>query len=152
MLGIVIAALALASGIIQIATISNQSFAKGTKDSGPQGMIAEVGEQGTERINYADGTSALTPNGSTYTYLPPHSEVVPNHRLQQDLADMQMIGGSGKMRQQEEDRKQRENQKELIKAIKNRDETYINITEGGVSVTALKGASRIKYITRKYRN
>jgi hypothetical protein len=149
-LGLVIAALVAISGAIQIATISSASFAKGTKDSGSQGMIAEVGERGTERINYADGTSALTPNGSTYTYLPPHSEVVPNHRLQQDLADMQMIGSRRTSRQDDEQRRRQE-QKEIIKAIRNRDETTVNITEGGFYVTAKKGENRIKYITRKYR-
>jgi hypothetical protein len=93
----------------------------------------------------------LTPNGSTYTYLPPHSEVVPNHRLQQDLADMQMIGNKRGSRQ-EDDQRQRADQRELMKAIRNRDETTINITEGGFYVTAKRGENRIKYITRKYRS
>lgn len=150
-LGLIMAVLAGAAGAIEIATISNARFAKGTKDSGAQGQVAWVGEQGTERINYADGTSAMTPNSATLTYLPPHSEVVPNHRLQQDLADMQMIGGMKRNARQEEERRRRQEHKDMIKAIKNRDETNINITEGGFYVTAKRGADRVRYIDNKYR-
>lgn len=148
--GLIAGVLIAAEGALQIVAIENASFAKGTSDSGDSWLNATVGEKGTEQINFADGSSMLTPNGSSQMYLPPHSEVVPNHRLQRDLAEMQMAGGK-RISRQDDDKKRREEQREIIKAIRNRDETYINITEGGVSVTALKGANRIKYITKKYR-
>lgn len=150
-LGLIMAVLAGAAGAIEIATIKNAKFAKGTKDSGSQWIDATVGEKGTERINFADGTSMLTPDGATRMYLPPHSEVVPNHRLQQDLAEMQMIGRSRDIQRQDDDRRRREENDRLIKALKNRDETVINITEGGFYVMAKKGANRTKYIDRVYR-
>jgi TP901 family phage tail tape measure protein len=149
-LGIVIAALAAVAGAIEIATISSASFAKGTPDSGDQWLDATVGEKGTERINFADGTSMYTPNGATKMLLPPHSEVVTNNQLQRDLADMQMSGVKRSNNNLEKQRKK--DQKELIKAIKNRDETIINITENGLTVTAKRGINRISYINRQYRN
>jgi len=146
--GIVMAVVAAALGAVEIATISSASFAKGTKDSGPQWLDATVGEKGTEQINFADGTSMLTPNGSTKMFLPPHSEVVPNHRLQRDLAELQRSGYT----QQNEEKIRKEENDRIIKAIKNRDETFVNITENGVSVTAKKGNDFYKYIGRKYRS
>jgi hypothetical protein len=148
-LGIIMAVLAAAAGAIEIATISSASFAKGTKDSGSQWLDATVAEKGVERINLADGTSFYTPNKETKMLLPPHSEVVPNHQLQRELAEMQAINNNPSKREEEQRRK--EEHKELISAIKNRDETYINITENGVSVTAMRGANRTDYLNRTYR-
>jgi len=144
-LGLVMAVLAAAAGAIEIATISSAKFAKGTKDSGSKGQIAWVGEEGTERINLASGESYLTPNKATLTYLPAHSEVVPNPQLQRELAELQSAGRT------KENRNEGTNLNEIVKAIKKRDETYINITENGVSVTAKRGNDFYKYIDRKYR-
>lgn len=149
--GLILAAVVAGITALNIASIKSQSFAKGIKDSGNEWLNATVGEKGTERINFADGRSMLTPNGSTQMFLPPHSEVVPNHRLQRDLAEMQMVG-MRKSSYQDEEQKRKEEHKELIKAIKNRDETTINITEGGFSVIARKGNNFSKYLDRKYRS
>lgn len=147
-LGIIMAALVGVAGALEIATISSQKFAKGTKDSGAKWIDATVGEIGTERINFADGTSMYTPQTSTRMLLPPHSEVVPNIELQRELAEIQNIGKV----KRESNKEQKEDYKELIKAIKKRDETYINITENGVSVTAKRGNDFYKYIDRTYRS
>jgi len=134
-------------GAIEIATISSAKFAKGTKDSGGKGQIAWVGEEGTEKINYPDGRSSYTPNKATLTYLPPHSEVIPNPQLQNELAYIQ----SGRKKNTREDG----SFKQLIDAInkkEKKDETYINVTENGFSVTAKRGVDRYKYYDRRYRS
>lgn len=149
-LGLIMAVLAAAMGAVEIATIASASFYKGTPDSGSQWLDATVGEKGVERINLADGRSFYTPNGPTKMLLPPHSEVVPNHRLQQELAEMQSYGS--KRNQHQESQLSKEQHKELINTIKNKKETHLNITENGVSVTAKKGNNFYKYIDRKYRD
>jgi hypothetical protein len=147
-LSIVMAVLAAALGAVEIATISSASFAKGTKDSGSQWLDATVSEKGREKVILADGSSFYTPDKQSKMLLPPHSQVIPNHELQKDLADMQLAGSrKGKIYDQKDDK----NHKELIEALKGRDETYINITEGGIKVVAKKGLSMIEYIDRHYR-
>ena len=148
-LGIIMAAIVVAAGLINIASIKSQKFAKGTPDSGSQGQIATVGEKGKERIKYADGTSAMTPNKATLTYLPPHSEVIPNHNLQSDLAEMQAAGMIH--RSQREEIRNRQETDRIVKAIKNKKELTLNITENGIGVTAKKGSNWYKYISNHYR-
>lgn len=145
-LGLIMAVLAAAAGAIEIATISSASFAKGTKDSGNEWLDATVGEIGTERINFADGTSMYTPPTATKMLLPPHSEVVPNIELQRELADLQQAN-----RQKELRAEQKQDFQELIKVVKNKKEVTLNITENGIGVTAKKGNNFYKYIDRKYR-
>lgn len=144
--GIIAAVLVGAMGALEIATIESQSFYKGTKDSGSKWLDATVGEIGTERINFADGTSMYTPPTATKMLLPPHSEVVPNIELQRELAELQQVNQTKQLR---EDQKQ--DFKELIKAVKNKQELTLNITENGIGVTAKKGNNFYKYIDRRYR-
>ena len=126
---------------LEVATIKAQEFFKGTKDS-PEGL-AWVGEKGTEKIITPDGQEFLTPDKPTLTYLPAHTEVVPNDVLQKDLAEMQ--AGRKRLPAQED------GTKKIVDAINRKELIGLNITEGGISVTSKKGNSFFKYVDRKYR-
>ena len=148
-LGIITGLLVAAAGAIEIATISSQKFAKGTKDSGSEWIDATVGEVGTEKVILSDGTSFFTPPTATKMMLPPHSEVVPNHKLQRDLAEMQT---QGRMINTHYDERLIKEFKELKKVIKNKKETHFNLTEGGFHVASKQGNVKFNYIQKNYRS
>lgn len=80
--GIPVAALIGAIGAAQIAKILATPiprYAVGTEDH--PGGLAIVGEKGTEKVIFPDGSEAYTPSKTTLTYLPEHTKVVPNHKL-----------------------------------------------------------------------
>lgn len=83
--GIPVAALIGAIGAAQIAKILATPiprYAVGTEDH--PGGLAIVGEKGTEKVIFPDGSEAFTPAKTTLTYLPEHTKVVPNHKLLMD--------------------------------------------------------------------
>lgn len=148
--GLIAAVLLAAEGALQIAAIENASFAKGTNDSGDDWLNATVAEKGREKVILKDGSSFYTPNKQSKMLLPPHSEIIPNHQLQNELAEVQAYGN--KSIKSEDNKRQEELSRELIKTVKNKKETTLNITENGIGVTAKKGNNFYKYISRKYRD
>jgi len=130
-------ALIAGQGIIEIA-----GFAKGTKDS-PEGL-AFTGEKGTELIRTPDGKQFLTPNSATLTWLPKHSEVVPNHLIQQELSDITQNGDI--IFKQDNQLMQ-----ELISTIKNKKESHISIDRNGFKIAAKQGNNITRFLNDRYR-
>lgn len=81
-LGVVLAALAAATGAAEVAVIASQpipSYATGRK--GGKAEFANVGEVGRELIVHKDGSMVLTPPTTTTTFLPEGSSVIPHDEL-----------------------------------------------------------------------
>ncbi|HNY01825.1 MAG TPA: hypothetical protein PKG48_04520 [Bacteroidales bacterium] len=81
-LGVVLAALAAATGLAEIAVLASTpipQYAKGRK--GGKAEYAVVGEKGAEAVVTKDGNAYLTPDQPTFTYLPEGATVIPNHEL-----------------------------------------------------------------------
>ena len=84
--GIALAALVIALGAVQLATLLSANvpqYAKGRKD-GPA-EIAITGEKGSEMIRTKDGRSYFTPDHPTLTYLPAGAEVVPHDKTVKEI-------------------------------------------------------------------
>jgi phage-related minor tail protein len=145
-LNLIASAIIAAKTAVEIATIRAQKFAKGTKDSGSSDQLAWVGEKGTERVEEKSGKTWYTPDEPTLMPLKAHSKVIPHHQLQRDLADFEMNRKPGSDNNENERR-----HKEMMHALKDRKESFVNITENGVKVQAKKGHTWYNYIDRKYR-
>jgi len=130
----------LQTALIAAASIPEFAFAKGTKDS--PGGLAWVGEKGTEIIKTPDGGMYLTPDHATKAFLPEHSEVIPNHLVKNELAEMGVKSSQVK-----------ENKvwTEILEAIKTKKETSINMDANGFSVHLANRGNVTKFINDRYR-
>jgi hypothetical protein len=137
---LVAATLIAAKTAFEVATIKAQEFWKGTDDS-PEGL-AWVGERGEEGIVYPDGSTAITPGEPTLTYLPKHSQVIPNDILQRDMA---------MAAQNREPARPGFDDSRIVNAIKNKKEHQWTVSENGISVISKNGNSHYKHLDRKFR-
>ncbi len=132
---------ALQTALIGVQAIPEiAGFAKGTKDA--PGGLAWVGEKGTEIIKTPDGGLFLTPDHATKAFLPEHSEVIPNHLVKNELAEMGVNSSQVK-----------ENKvwTEILEAIKSKKETSINMDANGFSVHLANKGNVTKFINDRYR-
>ncbi len=154
--GWVMAALALAAGIAEVALISSQptpSYAKGRK--GGKAEIANVGEQGTEAIVTKSGEISLTPSSTTTTFLPEGASVIPHHEL------LEMAGRATSFMPtysnqtyamselRDEIRGLHAGFRMLNNTVKNKRENYLNITERGLQKIYKDGETWTEYINTR---
>ena len=133
-LGIVIAALAAATGIAQIALIASQplpSYRKGRR--GGKAEIAQINEAGQEAIVTREGDMYL-PNGNI-AYLPEGSSVIPHHELVDLSGRAATMRGVPRWEQNSTGVDVTALVNEMRRVgyvIKNKRENYISLTERGI--------------------
>ena len=132
---------ALQTALIGVQAIPEiAGFYKGTKDA--PGGLAWVGEKGTEIIKTPEGGLFLTPDHATKAFLPEHSEVIPNHLVKNELAEMGV---------QSSQVKENKVWTEILEAIKTKKETSINMDANGFSVHLTNKGNVTKFINDRYR-
>lgn len=150
-LGFVFSPLITALGALSLATAIATpipKFAVGTEHS-PEGL-AWVGERGTEgRIN-PDGTTELTPNKPTLTYLEKGTKIIPNHKLYNKMAkpDKSNFAGAEQVPWSQLIQEQRQTTKVLKKAFGDQSVNSTQVTKGGWKATQTKMSNLQKHIKR----
>ncbi len=131
------------TGLIAAQSVAElKGFAKGTNDA--PGGLAFVGEKGREIITLPDGSKYLTPDVSTLINLPKHSEVTPNHLVENELREvlkMENVSNAS----------DNSLMLELISVIKSKPSASFSINSHGISVMAKKGQSTTKWLNSTYR-
>jgi hypothetical protein len=126
-------------GAAQLAQVVAQKvpkFAKGTKYS-PEG-VAMVGEQGSElRIN-PDGSTEMTPEKASLTYLKKGTQII-DHKKTMQLMDSKKGSFDAMVNEQ------RRGTEELKKAIKSKPSSSVNITKDGIYSVYKMGSRVSKY-------
>lgn len=138
--------LVLANGAAQATVIAAQplpKYARGRK--GGKGELAVVGEAGAEAI-MVGGKAYMTPDKPTVTYLPLGADVIPNAET------MRMITATGTLRGMDELRDTFEREiTELRRAIVNKRETHLNITERGIHTIVRNGNAWQEHLNGRVR-
>jgi len=152
---VLLMALAAATGAGQAAIVASKpipKFAKGTQNA-PEGF-AIVGERGSEMV-IDNGRAYMTPSTDTLTYLSKGSKVIPHDEVMQmaeamgnpaipkmtdkgfgyDITEI-MNNVSGR----------------IVSAIKNKQETHINITEAGMRKITRSANGWTEYINKNIRH
>lgn len=148
-----------AAQVAQVLARPIPKYATGT-DYSPEGL-AIVGERGPElRIN-PDGTQELTPGTASYAYLKEGTKIIPAD-ITKNLINQSMLANAGGVQFKNEadfDRHTsrmidayRAETKDLKKAISNRSENYVSITEGGFKTSVKKSGGWYNYINNKFSN
>ena len=167
--GLPFSAIAAAIGAAQIAAILATplpKYAKG-RDGGPA-EFAIVGEQGAERLDFADGTSALTPNKPTLTFLPEGTSVIPHHQTMLDMLSAaslrSMVDSSGRavsekdfdsrlaQVMQTEMSGLRNDFTKLERTMKNMPQEHFSFDEHGFKKWVEAGQNRTDYINKMYKH
>lgn len=147
-------------GAIQLAMIASQpipQYFKGRED-GPA-ELAIVGERGSEGIELPGGKSYLTPSRPTLTFLPEHARVIPHEELLQAAGAMAMTPISHLPESYGLDYRELKNEiaglktglDKVVKAINDKQELHINITERGLQAAAQRGANFTRYLNQNVR-
>lgn len=151
-LGIVLAALAAATGAAEVAIIASQpvpAYAKGRK--GGPAEFALVGEKGTEAIVTKDGVT-MTPATSTLAYLPQGAHVIPNHELQDMVGRSSMFMPTySNSTLRDENETLRAGFFMLKNAIENKKEFHLDINERGFAVAVRNGETWHRYVNNHIR-
>jgi hypothetical protein len=154
--GWVMAALALAAGIAEIAVISSQplpSYAKGRK--GGKAEIANINEQGQEAIVTRDGEAYL-PQGNI-AYLPEGSSVIPHHELIDYGGRSATLSGLPEWQSTQTlsiDALRGDItllHRGLADVIKNKRENYLYVTDGGIKRMTKEGNTWSEWINDNVR-
>ena len=142
-LALAFSALAATTGAFQLAAINAQplpGYAHG-RDGG-DAEFAYTGEQGTEAI-VANGNVFFTPPTSTLTYLPAGASVIPAPQTASMIESGFFTNSTESLSLQKLD--------DIEKAIRNKREFHVNITDKGVGMSAKQAANFINYINRNAR-
>lgn len=161
LLGVILAAVILASGLAAVISIASQpipSFEKGRK--GGKATFAEVGEAGTEAIVSKGGDVSFTPDRSTLAYLPEGASVIPHRDLiemagRASMTDIPRWPGSdssGFADLKNEMMMNRAGIMMLNETIKNKKEAHITMDKHGIRTAMADGHNWIEYINNKFRN
>lgn len=141
---IIFSALAGVTGGVQLATINAQTIpGYYTGRDGGDAELAYVGERGSEAV-INDGSVWFTPPTKTLTYLPENSSVL---TASETVRAMQAGMFTNSTIESGPDKLD-----ELIRVVKNKKETSLNITEKGLGMTAKKAANYMYYINRNCRS
>ncbi|MES2593147.1 MAG: hypothetical protein V4608_14795 [Bacteroidota bacterium] len=150
-LGFVFSPLITALGALSLATAIATpipKFAKGTNNS-PEGL-AWVGEQGAEgRIN-PDGSTELTPNKPTLTYLNKGTKIIPHHKLVSMMAkpDQYNFAGAEQVPWGQLIASNDRLGKKLSKAFGDQSINSTQVTKGGWKATQTKMSNLQRHIKR----
>lgn len=157
--GLPMAIVAGALGAAQLAIVASQpipQFAKGT-DHSPEG-VAEVGEKGRELVQ--DGRTkkwSVTPDKSTFMYLPKGSKVLPNEQTEQILSgklDRNEVADNYLQIRKTEIKKDETNYEALGNVFKKAvTEIPVNITnfdEDGVTKFIQKRSVKLRRLNKRY--
>ena len=142
-LAIAFSALAATTGAFQLAAINAQplpGYAHG-RDGG-DAEFAYTGEQGTEAI-VTNGNVFFTPPTSTLTYLPAGASVIPAPQTASMIESGFFTNSTESLSLQKLD--------DIEKAIRNKREFHVNITDKGVGMSAKQAANFMNYINRNAR-
>jgi hypothetical protein len=142
-LALAFSALAATTGAFQLAAINAQplpGYAHG-RDGG-DAEFAYTGEQGTEAI-VTNGNVFFTPPTSTLTYLPAGASVIPAPQTASMIESGFFTNSTESLSLQKLD--------DIEKAIKNKREFHVNITDKGVGMSAKQAANFMNYINRNAR-
>lgn len=150
-LGIVIAALAAATGLAQIALISSQplpSYAKGRR--GGKAEFAQINERGQEAVVTRSGEVYFP--GGNYAYLPEGSSVIPHH----DLVDMAgrastVYGVNSTRRWDEPSDGMAAGFSMLAREIRNKKEAHVTVDKNGIRVMQRQGQNHIEWVNNRVR-
>ncbi len=160
-LGTVLAALAAATGLAEIAVLASTpipTYAKGRK--GGKAEMAVVGEKGKEAIITKEGNAYLTPDQPTFAYLPEGATVVPNHELY-DAAGVAAL--TAKLPAYESSYSMSLDELRgdvrglhagflmLAGVVRDKRENYLNITAAGMSKLSRHGAEWERYLNEEIR-
>jgi hypothetical protein len=142
-LALAFSALAATTGAFQLAAINAQplpGYAHG-RDGG-DAEFAYTGEQGTEAI-VTNGNVFFTPPTSTLTYLPAGASVIPAPQTASMIESGFFTNSTESLSLQKLD--------DIEKAIRNKREFHVNITDKGVGMSAKQAANFMNYINRNAR-
>jgi len=159
-LGIVLAALILISGLAAVATIISTPIP--TYKTGREGGKAEmavVGEAGQEAIVTRSGGSYLTPDRASLAYLPEGSSVIPHKDLvsmygRSSMTDVPRWAGSDGVGLMELSGKLDITNMQLLalqNVVKNKKEAHISIDKRGIQTAFKNGAVYEEWMNNKIR-
>jgi len=159
-LGIILGALILATGLATVATIASQpipAFKSGRK--GGDATLGTVGEVGTEAIVTKSGDVTLTPDRPSLAFLPEGASVIPHDELVAMAGRATMTdvprwssGDSGFAELKNEMMLNRVGIANLTKVVKDKKEAHITMDKRGIRTAMADGANWIEYINNKFSN
>ena len=159
-LGIILGALILATGLATVASIASQpipAFKEGRK--GGAATLGTVGEAGTEAIVTRQGDVSLTPDRPSLAFLPEGASVIPHGELVAMAGRATMTdvprwssGDSGFARLENEMMLNRVGIANLTKVVKDKKEAHITMDKRGIRTAMADGANWIEYINNKFSN